>query len=131
MALEGEIYIGASGEIESLISTHAKEVIREFEEIGRWERTFDGTMYVDITSRKYTFTIQYDYIDTTVLNTIYTKYGLDEPLYLKMYITDTTYFTNFDGNCPLVRIKPFQTTDFLTGRTTKLYKNAPITFVEV
>jgi len=131
MAIEGEIYLGAAGETESLISTHAKEVLREFEETGRRNRTFDGTLYVDVTSRKYTFTIQYDYIDTVVLSTIYTKHALNTPLYLRMYISNTEYFKNFDGDCPRVRISQFSTTDFLTGKATKLYKNAPITFVEV
>lgn len=130
MAFEGEIYLGITGD-EDLISTHAKDVVRDFEEFGRSERTFSGVLKTDITSRKYTFKINYEYINSTVLSTIYEKYGLNVGLNLRMYITDSDYFTNFDGNCPVVRIRPFGSTDFLTGRTTKLYRDAPITFVEV
>jgi hypothetical protein len=127
---EGDIYLGATGD-EDLISNHAKEVIREFEEFGRSERTFGGRLKKDITSRKYTFTINYDYIDSAVLATIYEKYGLSADLNLRMYIGESTFFTNFDGNCPVVRINPFGSTDFLTGKTIKLYKNCPVVFVEV
>lgn len=127
---EGDIYLGVTGD-EELISTYAKEVVREFEEFGRSERTFGGVLKTDVTSKKYTFTINYEYINATVLDTILEKYGENVGLNLRMYISDSTYFTNFDGACPVVRIRPFRTTDFLTGRTTKIYRDAPIVFVEV
>lgn len=130
MAKEGEIYLGIDSD-EDLISNYAKEVIRDFEEIGRSERTFGGTLKTDIISMKYTFTIQYDYIDSDALSIIYEKYGLNQGLNLRMYITDSTWFTNFDGNCPIVRIKSFSSTDFLTGKTSKIYKNMPVVFVEI
>lgn len=130
MAKEGEIYLGVDSD-EDLISTYAKEVVREFEEFGRSERTFGGTLKTDITSRKYTFTIQYEYIDQTALSLVYEKYNLDEGLNLRMYITGSTWFTNFSGNCPIVRIAPFKSTDFLTGRSTKIYKGDSIVFVEI
>jgi hypothetical protein len=130
MAKEGEIYLGVDSD-EDLISTYAKEVVREFEEFGRSERTFGGTLKTDITSRKYKFIIQYEYIDQTALSLVYEKYNLDEGLNLRMYITDSTWFTNFDSNCPVVRIAPFKSTDFLTGRSTKIYKGDSIVFVEI
>lgn len=130
MASEGEIYLGPTGD-EELISNYAKEVLREIEEIGRSGRTASGRLVVDIAARKYTFTILYEYIDSVALALIYEKYSLDQGLNLRMYITDTTYFTNFDGECPVVRMKPFHSTDFLTGRSTKIYKGAPIVFEEI
>jgi hypothetical protein len=130
MTIEGEIYLGITDD-EDLISTRAKDVVREFENFGRSQRTFGGRLKEDVTSRKYTFTINWQYIDSATLDIILEKQALNADLNLRMYITDSTYFTNFDGNCPIVRIRPFSTTDFITGRTTKIYRDAPIVFVEV
>jgi len=133
MAAEGEIYLGPYG-IESeevLISTYAKEVTRSFEEFGRSERTYGGVLKTDITSRKYTFTIAYEYIDQNTLNDIYDNYIQNIPLVLKMYITDLTYFTNFDSECPIVKMQPFSFVDFRTGFATKIYKSLSLSFVEI
>lgn len=130
MSLEGEIYLGITGD-EDLISTHAKDVVRDFENLGRAERTFGGRFKEDVTSRKYTFKINWEYINSITLGIILEKQALNADLNLRMYITDSDYFLNFDGNCPVVRIRPFGTTDFITGKTTKIYRDAPITFVEV
>jgi len=130
MTTEGEIYLGVTGD-EDLISTHAKNVVREFENFGRSERTFGGRLKEDVTSRKYTFTINWEYIDSSTLETILEKQALNADLNLRMYISDSTYFTNFDGDCPVVRISPFASTDFITRRTTKIYRDVPIKFVEV
>lgn len=127
---EGDIYLGIDSD-EDLISTHAKEVLREFEEIGRSGRTASGRLVKDIVSRKYKFSILYGYINQAVFNIIIEKYGLDEGLNLRMYISESEWFTNFDGNCPVVRILPFGTTDFMPGRSTKLYRGSSIVFEEV
>jgi hypothetical protein len=105
--------------------------VREFENFGRSERTFGGRLKEDVTSRKYTFTINWEYIDSATLTTILEKQALNADLNLRMYIADSTYFTNFDGNCPVVRIRPFSTTDFMPARSKKLYRDTPITFAEV
>jgi len=130
MASEGQIYLGPTGD-EELISNYAKEVERTFEEFGRSDRTFGGTLKTDITSRKYTFRIPFDIIDTSTLAIVYEKYELDTPLNLRMYLSASTYFTNFDGNCPVVLMSPFSSTDFIIGRTTKIYKNTSLEFIEV
>jgi len=130
MTVEGEIYLGVTGN-EELISTYAKEVVREYENFGRAEYTFGGRFKEDVTSRKYTFRINYEYINAEVLETILEKQGLNADLNLRMYLSNSVYFTNFDGNCPVVRVRPFSTTDFLTGRTTKIYRGSVIEFIEV
>jgi len=127
---EGDIYLGIDSD-EDLISTHAKEVTREFEEIGRTGRTASGRLVKDIVSRKYKFSILYEYINQAVFDVIMEKYGFNEGLNLRMYISESDFFTNFDGNCPIVRILPFATTDFITGRSTKLYRGSSIIFEEV
>lgn len=130
MASEGQIYLGPTGD-EELISNYAKEVERTFEEFGRSGRTFGGVLKRSVTSRKYTFRIPFDIIDAASLAIIYEKYELDTPLNLRMYLSASTYFTNFDGNCPVVLMEPFASTDFITGRSTKIYKNTSLVFVEV
>lgn len=130
MATEGEIYLGVTGD-EDLISNYAKEVERSFEEIGRSGRTLGGVYKSDIRSRKYTFKIRFDYIDQTALNLIYTKYSSDAEMNLRMYITDTTYFTNFSSVVPVVRMVPFSSTDFMKNLSSKIYKNSHLTFLEV
>jgi len=130
MSKEGEIYLGVTGS-ETLISTYAKEVQRDFEEFGRSWRTSGCTLKTQIMSRKYTFTINNDYIDLTTLNVIYQKCELDQPLNLKMYMTDIDYFLNFNGACPVVKMRPFSSTDFLCGKSTKIFKNVPIVFEEI
>lgn len=130
MASEGEIYLGPTGS-ESLVSNFAREVVRSFEPFGRRGRTANGKYKEDIASRKYTFRIPYEYIDQTTLTLLYTKYSLDVPMNLRMYISDIAFFTNFDGNCPVVKMTEFSSTDFITGRATKIYKDTAITFIEM
>lgn len=130
MALEGEIYLGPSGD-EELISSFAKEVTRSFIELGRSQRTSGGTLKTNITARKYTFYIPFDIIDASTLAIVYEKYELDAPLNLRMYLSASTYFKNFSGNCPVVKLNPFPSTDFITGRTTKIYKDTSLEFVEI
>lgn len=133
MAAEGEIYLYPEG-VESdavLISTYAKEVQRKIEVFGSSDRTLDGSLKRDTMAQKYTFTISYDYIDQDTLNLIYSSYSPDERMELKMYITDSTWFTNFDSEIPVVVIAPFSFIDFRTGFTTKIYKNLSIDFIEV
>lgn len=130
MSSEGEIYLGPTGS-ESLISNYAKEVKRDFEEIGRSGRTAGGRFKSDIGSRKYTFTIPFEHIDQTALDLLYTKYKLDTPMNLRMYITDSTFFLNFDDACPIVKMQSFSSTDFRTGFSTKLYKGPSVVFIEI
>ena len=133
MAAEGEIYLYPEG-VESdavLISTYAREVQRSFERFGSSDRTLDGSLKRDTTSLKYTFTISYEYIDQDTLDLIYTDYSPDTRMQLKMYITDSTWFTNFDSEIPVVVIEPFSFIDFRTGFTTKVYKNLSLVFTEV
>jgi len=127
---EGDVYLGITGD-EDLISTYAKDIVREYENFGRSERTFGGVLKEDVTSRKYTFTINYDYVDSSTLGIIIEKMELNVGLNLRMYITESDYFTNFAGNCPIVRVRPFRTTDFITGRTSKIYRDLSVVFVEV
>lgn len=130
MASEGQIYLGPTGD-EELISNYAKEVERTIREQGRSDTVFGGGLKTDITSRKYTFRIPFDIIDAASLAIVYEKYELYAPLNLRMYLSASTYFTNFDGNCPVVKMEPFATTDFITGRTSKIYKNMTLTFLEI
>lgn len=130
MAVEGEIYLGPTGS-EELISGYANEVQRSFVEIGRSDTTADGSLKTDIISRKYRFVIPNNVVNQTVLDLLYTQYELDQEMNLRIYITDVSWFTNFDGNVPVVKMMPFPSTDFITGKTTKIYKDVPLTFQEV
>lgn len=129
MAARGEIYYGPAGD-EILISTHANEVQREFEEGGSDDRTLDGSLKTDIMWRKYTFIISNNWIDQDTLDSIYERHSIDDPMNLRMWITDTVFFKNFDGLVPVVRLLPFKSTDFPNGGI-KRYKDVKLTFIEV
>lgn len=130
MASEGEIYLGPTGD-EELISSFAREVKRVPREIGRVDETADGSLQSDIINKKYTFTIPYEYIDQTALNLLYDRYDLNVAMNLRIYITDVAWFTNFEGNVPSVKMEPFASTDFIVGKTTKLYKGSDLILREV
>ena len=129
MPKEGEIYLGVDSD-EDLISTYAKEIDKKIE--GQYsQRTIGGRLKTDSMYEKYTFTISYDFIDSETLAIIVEKYGLKANLNLRMYISNSDYFVNSLGNCPVVRLEPFSYTDFIKSRTKKIYKNASLVFLEV
>lgn len=133
MAAEGEVYLYPEG-VESdavLISTFAREIVKDYERFGSSDRTLTGDLKRDTTAKKYTFTINYEHIDQATLDLIYAESDPDQRLQLKMYITNSTWFTNFDGNIPVVVMDPFSYTDFRCGFETKIYKNLSLTFIEV
>lgn len=129
MATRGEIYLGPTGD-EVLISNHVNKIQRSFEEFGRSDRTFGGALKEDITSRKYTFTILNNYVDQDALDLIYERHSIDDPMNLRMWLTEISFFKNFDGRVPVVRLMPFPSTAFPNGETI-LYDDVVLTFVEV
>lgn len=129
MATRGEVYLGPPGD-EILISTNANEIKRRFEEFGSSDRTLTGDLKTDITSRKYTFEISNNLVDQTALDIIYERYLIDEDMNLRIYLTDTSFFKNFDGVVPVVRILPFSSVDFPNGPV-KMYRDVILTFIEV
>lgn len=133
MAVEGEVYLYPEG-VESeavLISTFAREVQKGYERFGSSDRTLTGDLKRDTTAKKYTFTISYEHIDQATLDLIYANSDPDQRLELKMYITNSTWFTNFNDEIPVVVMDPFSYTDFRCGFATKIYKSLSLTFLEV
>ena len=129
MASMGEIYLGPSGD-EVLISMHANEIRREPEEGGRSERAYNGGLKTDITWLKYTFKISNNWVYQDTLDTLYERHAIDDPMNLRIWLSDTVFFKNFNGNCPIVRLLPFSSVDFPNG-TVKRYKDVTLTFVEI
>lgn len=130
MPQEGEIYLGVDSD-EDLISNYVKTVRRSYEKFGKSGRTYSGRFREDVTTKKYTFQVRYEYITAETLALIYEKCGNDEEVNLRMYISDSDFFLNFEGECPVVKLEPFESTDFLTGRPDKIYENVTLTFFEV
>lgn len=87
----GEIYLGLLGS-ETLLGAHDRKYSVEQLEIGREDRTADGTLVVDIIAVKKIFTLRYATIDQSELLFFQQLYDLRETLSLLVYESDTIYY---------------------------------------
>lgn len=109
MAKNGDIYMGVSGD-ERYITPYGRKYTIKPTFYGRSGTTFDGSLYTDTTGIKYTFELMYSMIDGHSLDEILTLYDLHTTLNLRIYKSSTTWFLNYDGELPTVRIHPISRT---------------------
>jgi len=95
--------MGPSGS-ERYISPYGRQLIIKPIEIGRSQRTAGGTLKTDIINVKYQFELPYSMIDGTALNELLTLYNLQTALNLRIYTSPSSWFLNYDGNLPTVRV---------------------------
>jgi hypothetical protein len=87
----GEIYLGLLGS-ECLLGAHDRKFSIQQREIGREERTADGTLVIDIIAVKKIFILKYASIDQSELLFFQQLYDLRQKLSLLVYDSDTIYY---------------------------------------
>jgi len=127
MAENGDITLYKTGESEVLLSSYGRRVKKSWEEGGRSDRTFSGPLKTDITWRRYRFEIPYSLITPAAYTALFALYNLDCDLNLKLYTSPTTWFLNFDGNIPVVKMEPFGDERFVQSYS----KNVNLVLIEI
>lgn len=130
MANIGDVYIGATGSPEILLSTYGREITIIPQEFGRSGRTFGGVLKTDIVSIKYRFQVPYSLIDGESLEDIIDLYDLHEGLNLKIYDSTSTWFMNDEGTTPIVKINPISRTRFVLSNPV-LWQNVDFVLDEI
>lgn len=102
----GEILLGLDGAEKVLTAFDRKFSIKQIE-IGREERTADGTLVVDIKATKKQFILDYNTIDNDELEYLQALYDSYEKLALYIFWSDTVY------NGYWVVMRPFDKTRLL------------------
>jgi hypothetical protein len=119
----GEIYLGLYG-TEALLGAHDRKFSIQRKEIGREDRTSDGTLVIDVIAVKKTFTLKYATIDQSELLFFQQLYDLHQELSLLVYESDTIYY----GYSVIMR--PFDQTRLL-AIAGGVWENVTITLEQV
>jgi hypothetical protein len=102
----GDILLGLLG-AENLLEPYDRKFSIQQKEIGREERTADGTLVSDIIAVKNVFTLRYETIDQSQLLFFQQLYDLRQKLSLLVYSSDVNYSGYW------VIMKPFEQTRLL------------------
>jgi hypothetical protein len=94
---KGDIYLGELG-FEYLLSPFGRRLIITPEEIGRKQRTASGRLVKDTVTTKHKFTLAYEAIDGTALETFLDLYELYDELSLLIYHSSAPGTTDDEGN---------------------------------
>lgn len=112
MANKGELYLGLETS-ESLMTAYGRTFTIKAERIAREGRAASGMLRMDIVATKKIFTLDYNLIDETDLNTFITLYNLNSVLSLLVYTTDVAYDQYDVIMSPIDRTRLLATTDGL------------------